>query len=209
MATNINFYGGNQVAPIAIVSGSGIGFYGSGGFGASVPVGEYNGRCFITDSNGVVSGAEINNVKYVSSGSAILGQAGSGIKLTQIPNYLATMKIQLTSDTAVKTRNAQVRIYDRSNINSAPSGVTCYGAEIIHTDTVQNNNGSGDASWIQLYGSGSTLSMVDSPGLSGLSPSGINTTSTTHDWYLALTATPQSIGSKTQFGLYFAVEYLN
>ncbi|MBX9836729.1 MAG: hypothetical protein K2X69_00305, partial [Silvanigrellaceae bacterium] len=60
-----------------------------------------------------------------------------------------------------------------------------------------------------LYGSGSTLSMVDSPGLSGLSPSCINTTATTHDWYLALTATPQSIGSKTQFGLYFAVEYLN
>lgn len=209
MATNVNFYGGFSSTIIPIVSGSGVGFYSSGGFGASVPVGDYNSRCYITDGNGVVSGAEINNVKYLSSGSAILGQAGSGIKLTQVPNYLSTMRIELTSDTAVKTRNAQVRIYDRSNINSPPSGVTCYGAEIIHTDTVQNNNGSGDATWTSLYGSGSTLSMVDSPGLSGLSPSGINTTSTTHHWYLALSAIPQSIGSKTQFGLYFAVEYLN
>jgi len=29
-----------------------------------------------------------------------------------------------------------------------------------------------------------------------------------HDWYLALSASPQSIGSKTDYGLYFTLEYL-
>ena len=29
-----------------------------------------------------------------------------------------------------------------------------------------------------------------------------------HDWYLALSASPQSIGSKTDYGLYFTIEYL-
>ena len=32
--------------------------------------------------------------------------------------------------------------------------------------------------------------------------------STRHDWYLALSASPQSIGSKTDYGLYFTLEYL-
>jgi len=32
--------------------------------------------------------------------------------------------------------------------------------------------------------------------------------STRHDWYLALSASPQSIGSKTDYGLYFTIEYL-
>jgi len=29
-----------------------------------------------------------------------------------------------------------------------------------------------------------------------------------HDWYVALSATPESIGSKTEYGLYFTLEYL-
>jgi hypothetical protein len=33
--------------------------------------------------------------------------------------------------------------------------------------------------------------------------------STQHDWYLALSAEPTSIGSKTNFGLYFTLEYLD
>ena len=33
-------------------------------------------------------------------------------------------------------------------------------------------------------------------------------TSARHDWYAALSASPHSIGSKTQYGLYFTVEYL-
>lgn len=31
---------------------------------------------------------------------------------------------------------------------------------------------------------------------------------TRHDWYVALSASPQSIGSKTDYGLYFTLEYL-
>jgi hypothetical protein len=29
-----------------------------------------------------------------------------------------------------------------------------------------------------------------------------------HDWYVALSAEPNTIGSKTQYGLYFTLEYL-
>ena len=29
-----------------------------------------------------------------------------------------------------------------------------------------------------------------------------------HDWYIAISASPREIGSKTQYGLYFSLEYL-
>jgi len=74
------------------------------------------------------------------------------------------------------------------------------------------------------------MSLTESPGVSGLNGSSdtdqaaynagtLDNTlpytfqdnghqSLRHDWYLALSASPDEIGSKTDFGLYFTVEYL-
>ena len=74
-----------------------------------------------------------------------------------------------------------------------------------------------------------SLALTSSPGVSGLN--GNNTdngqdisyggfsnytsadanghVSEQHDWYLALSAEPTTIGSKTNFGLYFTLEYLD
>ena len=72
------------------------------------------------------------------------------------------------------------------------------------------------------------LDFTSSPGMSGLNTSaaetlpsgltdgtinwlsneGVAHQSTRHDWYLAISASPDSIGSKTQYGLYFTLEYL-
>lgn len=41
-----------------------------------------------------------------------------------------------------------------------------------------------------------------------ISQSGTACRSTRHDWYVALSASPQEIGSKTNYGLYFTLEYL-
>lgn len=74
----------------------------------------------------------------------------------------------------------------------------------------------------------SDLTLTDSPGISGLNTNsadagrpnqengyqsyltteGNEHRSTRHDWYLALSASPDSIGSKTNYGLYFTCEYL-
>lgn len=72
------------------------------------------------------------------------------------------------------------------------------------------------------------MNLTEGPGISGLNtvlteslPSvgdgsiynwlyqdGATHTSERHDWYIALSASPESIGSKTQYGLYFTLEYL-
>lgn len=205
MAT-VGFYAGENFA-INDLGGSGLGFYGDG-FGSSVPVGSYQSRTFITDSTGANQGAEVDNVKWTHANSGILGQAGSSVNLNQIPNYLATLNIRFTHTSAVKTQNAKVRIYDRTSIDNPASGVTTKVAEIIHPLITQTAVGSGDTAWITPGGSATVVDLVASPGTSGNSPSGTNTTETQHDWFVAISASPDSIGAKTQFALYFTTEYL-
>ncbi len=97
MAPAINFSAG--LISIENLAGSGLGFYGAGGFGGSVQVGFWQGRTFITDGNGVTQGPEAPNVQYLNAASGILGQVGTGIALTCIPNYQSTLQIDFTNDT--------------------------------------------------------------------------------------------------------------
>lgn len=207
MAVDIQFLAGTDFA-INDASESGLGFYGASGFGYSVPVGQYQGRTYITDATGVVEGPECDNIKYSDATHAILGQVGTPVLLTEIPNYLATLKIHFTSDDPVRVENAAVRIFDRTDIDEGPVGVTCKVAEIIHLDDVQNDNGSGDASWHTPAGSSDIVDLISSPGESGIRPDGEDTLDTIHDWFLAISASPDTIGSKTEFALYFEMEYL-
>lgn len=188
------------------VAGSGLGFYGAT-FGTSVSVGAYQDSTYITDSTGTVNAAQVHNMKYTHPSSGSINGLTS-VNVLNFPNQLATLNIRFTHGSAVKTQNAVFRVYDRNNINNNPSGVTAKVVEIVHPSTVQSGLlGSGGSTWSTLFGSGSTLSLISSPGMSGLRPSGSNTTQTRHDWYLAISVSPDSIGSKT-FAGYFSCEYL-
>lgn len=202
----ITFYSG-ETFNISNLSGSGLGFYG-GGFGQSVEVGSYQDTTFITNGAGTSQGPQVDNVKWLNTASGIINGASSGVALTAVPNYLATLNIRFTHDSAVRTQNAKLRIYDRSSINNPASGVTCKVAELIHPDIVQNNNGSGDSTWETPTGSSVVMDLVASPGTSGLRPNGASTSDTQHDWYTVISASPDSIGSKTLFALYIELEYL-
>ena len=191
------------------LASSGVGFYGSAGFGASVRVGEYQHRTYATNSAGTQEGLEIDNIKFTHNNSGIIGPGASGVSsnLLRIPNYQTTLNIRLNHDSAVKTQNGVVQIYDRVNTTKAPSGVTCRIAEVVHPSTLQSVTGSGSSTWVDASGNVSTLSIISSPGTNGQRPNGANTSDTQHDWYLALSASPKSVGSKTQFGLYVSLEY--
>jgi hypothetical protein len=201
------FFSANDLAINNVgLNGSGLGFYGPT-FGTSVNVASYQDSTWITDSNGLSQGPQVNNIKYTHPASGSINGLTSK-NVLDIPNYLATLKISFTHTSPVTTQNARFRCYDRSNINNNPSGVACMAYDVRHPSTVQTGSlGSGSASWTNIFGSGSILSMVDSPGVSGLRPNGASTSSNQHDWYLALSQSPSSVGSKLTAG-YFSVEYL-
>lgn len=195
---------------ITNLAGSGLGFYGAG-FGQSVNVGEWQDSTFITNGNGTAQGPQVNNLKWLNTMSGQINGASSGVLLTQIPNYLATLNIRFTHTSAVQVQNVKLRIYDRSNINNPASGVTTKVAELIHPDIIQNNNGSGDVTWNTPAGSALIMDLAPSPGYSGLyAGNGSNSTrtDTRHDHYVAISASPDSIGSKNLYGLYVSLEYL-
>lgn len=190
---------------------SGFGYYGATGFGASVPVGEWHKRTFITNGSGTVQGPEVNNFIFLDDESGEFSHGAGAIKLTQVPNYMAPFHFRFEYDTPVNVQNAQLRIYDRVNPDNPPSGVDVLVAEVIHPDTVQNDNGSGDPAWLDAGGLDGAISFSPNPG-SGGNYAGDGTDSdhldTIHDWFAVIAASPQSVGSKTQFGMLFSTEYL-
>lgn len=206
MSASISFYADNF--GVTNINTSGLGFYGAG-FGNSVPVGQYQQTTFITDGNGTVQGSQVNNVKYIHPNSGQVN-GGGDVAINTIPSYLSTLKISFQNSTPVQVEDVELRIYDRVNINNDPSGVICQVAELINLNT-SYATGSGDSSWTHCYGSGSVLTLANSPGLSGQwAGNGTNSTKTDtrHDWYTILSASPDSIGSKTFFGLSISLSYL-
>lgn len=204
---NISFYADSY--GIQNLNGSGLGFYGSS-FGSSVAVGSYQDTTFITDANGTIQSEQVNNIKWMHPNSGSINGAAP-VSLLAIPNYLATLNIRFTHSTAVQVQNWRVYAYDRTSYNNLPSGVTTKIAELIHTDTVQNVNGSGDSSWVTNPGTGVVMYLAQSPGVSGIyAGNGTSSTvsSTQHDTYLAISQSPDSIGSKQLNGIFVAIEYL-
>jgi hypothetical protein len=207
-------------------NGSGLAFFGTG-FGTPVAVGQYQDTTFVSDGNGLSQGAQGKNVKWLMDLDAAKGNSGSGIitgdveaLLTHIPNYQSTLNIRFTHGSAVNTQNAELRIYDRNSINSPSVGVTTKVAEIIHPSETYGGGvhlGSGDSDWTEPAGSAVYLNFSQSPGVSGMFGFGPNNPTMAggtggafvqHDWYAAISASPDSIGNKTSYGLYFALEYL-
>lgn len=201
MAAAINFFAGENFG-INNLAGSGLGFYGSI-FGQAVQIGSYQDTTYITNSNGTNQGPICDNVKFTATSSGNVNSV-SGLNLKEIPNHLSTLNIRLTNDTSISTQNGKIYIYDRINKNNPPSGVTAKIAELVHPWTTVLPSGSGSSSWTTAAGSGSTLSLSNSPGRSGLIPGA----ATQHDWYIALSSSPDSIGSKTSFGLWIECEFL-
>ena len=198
MASTIRWFGGAgspEIAPAASGGFNTLGFFGAS-FGFSIRVGEYNTTTFRTNANGTSNGSQLPNIKFANSSGAYVGASLVAEELLEIENTLATLNVRLTTDTAIKTQNSNFRAFDRVNINNNPSGVYIAAAEIEKDNA--SVRGSGDQFWQQIFGSGSVLTLSDQT----------TANSTQHDWYIALTASPLSIGEKTEIGFYWETEFL-
>lgn len=208
---------------------SGLGFYGAG-FGVSVPVGQYQDSTFITNSAGTAEGSKLNNTKYASV-SGVSHNGGAEIDNETMPNYYAPLNIRFTHTEDVRVQNCKLRIFDRSDISRQASGVTTKVYEVRHPDPSPTAGvalsaearGEGTHDWKEYDPADSMFDTTfsNSPGVSGtnsvvsdagnpyvLTANGAAHEASRHDWYVALSASPDTIGSKTDFGLYFTCEYL-
>jgi hypothetical protein len=214
-------------------AGSGIGFYGNG-FGISVPIGQQQTTTYVTNSLGTSEGARLNNtamgnVGTVNTKGTVSVNGATAINLDALPNYLCPLNIRFNHSEPVKVQNCKLRIFDRNNIANHASGVVTYVYEARHPATTTsvlnlNHKGRSSTTWYEFDPTDvmSDMTFTSSPGPSGKNTNssdtntalGYNTTlgslyqSDRHDWYAAISSEPVTIGSKTQYGLYFTLEYL-
>jgi len=237
---HINDFGAASTGDPTLIEhtvGSGLGFYG-GGFGISVPVGQYQDTTFITDANGTTQGVKAQNVKYNTVSGNLPNGATVEVDNSGTPNYYAPLNIRFTHSTSVRVQNCKLRIFDRADIAKQASGVTTQVYEVRHPHPTEgesatygalDHRGTANHSWVEYDPADSMAdtTFTASPGISGLNtvssetlPTGDGTyynwiwndgaahEAVQHDWYVALSASPDSIGSKTDYGLYFTCEYL-
>jgi hypothetical protein len=197
MATTIEWAGGdgaNAIVPAESGNNDTLGFFGAG-FGFSIRVGEWNQSSFVTNDNGTTNFGQVPNLRFANTSGTFVAGETVARELLEVDNDEATLRIRLNTDSSVQTQNASFRAFDRLSINSNPSGVTIRAAEIDKPNP--SVRGSGDTFWTTIAGSGSTLALADQTAASSV-----------HDWYLAITASPTSIGEKTSIGYYVESEFL-
>jgi hypothetical protein len=226
------FYAGDGLSTnennlIATSAGSGLGFFGANGSGTSVQVASYQDTTYVTDANGANPVRGCNNIKYLTSSTAKISNGNQTLNITGITNAQATLQIRFQQDNGganIKTQNVKVWPYDRNASINWPSSVYVQLVELQHTGV--NNVGeptySGSTSVLwktfhydpdlvtggYVYGNpaSSGLTLYPSPGQTGSHPLNTNSTGLYHDWYLGISASPDTIGSKN-FGLWVELEY--
>ena len=260
MAT-ITFLAGEGSESIHHLQGSGLGFYGTT-FGSSVQIGSFQGSTFVTNADGTTQAQDADNIQYVSSHSGIYKGNPETKSVLLVPSSRSTLNVRFDHTSAVNVQNAQLRVYDRENINYPASGVRTMIAEMSNpVNTFPTTDaGSGDALWWgdderytytnkngvvfvggangdarinstsggtleTVGGTGTIVPLMDNPGSGGrligdddtflgkdsrssnamFGGTGVDMR---HDWFVSLSASPTSIGSKTKYGLYFSLEYL-
>lgn len=147
-------------------------------FGTNIPLSQYQDSTHIsdTDDTHVCLTNHVNNTKYLGvSTVSVNGSASSSL-----PIDTGSCGLKLTFDTSdlggasVATSGATFYAYDGTNDISPMSGVNFQAAE-----------GGQSTHWTNANGSASALPLVD------------QSAATSHDFYIATSVSPTSIGAKT------------
>lgn len=147
-----------------------------------IVVGQYQAQTVLKDGNDYVHLDSLpNNVQYVSATTANWRQ---GVELlTQLENDQATIKVTATFEIPITITQANLYVYE-ANQATAPENMTVYAVE------------AGQSTWQNIGGSDNalTLSAKEQP-------------ATTHEWYVALSATPTTNGVQSGIVLLTSVYY--
>lgn len=153
-------------------------------FDDAITVGAYQTSTHIEDSEKAEQCAttHMNNTMYVSSQSIAIN-GGAAESLTNVLTTECPLKINFANDPAVALSDVDFYAYDDTTDATGPTDVTVYCAEQADTD------------WVAADGSGAELSLGDSG------------SATTHDFFIALSASPDSVGEKLEFTWKMALAY--
>ena len=150
-------------------------FAGSTGFDSRIKVDEYNESTHVKTSGGAnkSSANTPRNNQFVTA-STISVDGAAAVNLNTIENSDAALKINFSDSESVAVEEAKFFSYDGSDTAVAITGLNFRAAEV------------GDTNWTEAEGSASALDLGDK-----------ETPATSHDYFIAVSASPTSVGAKT------------
>jgi hypothetical protein len=167
-----------------------IQFAGAAGFDSKVTVSAFNDTTHVKSSVGAndSSANTPHNNKFISQTGGTAGDSqadwGDGTEdLDAITTAEAALKINFAHGSSVITEDAIFYAYDGSTTTAVPTGVTFHCAEV------------GDTNFTNAEGSAAALALDD------------NTTGTSHDFFIVISASPESVGLKDAFALRIELTY--
>lgn len=178
-----------------------VGFFGVGGAPNSpVVIGLYQDRTHRCDYVGVDKGSLVN-VKYTGASSAEVSGVSislTGHTLATIPQVSGTLLLRFKEPnlTAVVTQNALIRAINLTATSGAPdiatyaTNITVQAAQLA--DTAGN---AGNASWTAITSADLNLNAQ-------------SLSAHIHDFHILLSASPVTVGRKTDWAIYCQLEYL-
>lgn len=197
MATFTWYYYGGAGPAWTDISTNTVVFAGSGGITTPITVGTWNDETHIgngqpgTDQCGA---NHSNNVKYVSSTQFNANGGGtetlSDANLTQTE---CTLRIHFNEANSTIT-NARFYTFDNSTTTVEAVGIEAYAFE----------NGESATTWTQVNDDSGNIGGDNSGERLDL---GDQTSATDHYYYVAVSARPETVGSKTEFAFGIALTY--
>ncbi len=159
-------------------------FAGSGGFDSKITVGSYNDTTHVK-SSGNANDSSANtphNNKWLTSTTVSLNGAGS-TALSAATTAACALKINFADAASVATSAAKFYAYDGTTTTVNPTAVTFKAAQ------------QGNSTWVDAETVTTPLNLAD------------QTASTSHDFFILASASPDSVGLKSAFSLRIELTY--
>ena len=155
-----------------------------GTFGNPITVAAFNGGTHVRDAagNDDSTGRTTKNSKYVAAGTVSIGVGTVNIQSGTITSANAPLLINISYDSAITLSAVSFYAYDGTTPATGPVAIVVYAAE-VDVDGFAGN----DATWTELDGSGSALALDEATFLAS---------ATSHDAFLLISASPESVGVK-------------
>jgi len=179
------------------VSTNTIVFSGSGGIATPITVGNWQDETHIgTDDPGAdqCGSNHVPNVKYISDTQCDIGGGTITMNDTNVVATEVTLRVYFYDASSVSTSNARFYTFDGTTETSEAVGIEAYAWE----------RGVGTSTWTLVNDDSGNTGGDNSGERLSLSDQGAGTE---HWFYIAVSARPESVGSKTQFDFGIALTY--
>ena len=134
------------------------------------------------------------NVQYISSTQFDGGSGTETLNDTNLAQTECTMRVSFTDASSIATSNARFYCFDGNTVTTEAVGVEAYAFErgVSGTQWTSVND---DSAGLGGDNSGERLNLGD------------QTASTSHVFYIAVSARPETVGAKTEFDFGIALTY--